>query len=201
MNDIFGFMERHDGSLLAMLATVGLVTAAFIISYIVKRPVLDTLRQFAARLGFPYETVVTATRLLMAVLWIIVGLLALEVWGVSVGGIWTLLVSAATIVGVGFLATWTMISNITASFFIAVWRPFHLGDTVEIIPENCSGRVIDNNLMFIVVRESSGTVLNIPNNLLFQKMFRVTGRGSKTLFEEYESRTSSGERARVGGPG
>jgi hypothetical protein len=200
MNGIFDFMERHDGSLLATVATVGLAAGAFIVSYMLKRPVFDALRQFAALIGLPYESGVTAARLLMGAMWIIVGLLALEIWGISVGGVWTLLVSAATLVGVGFLATWTMISNITASFFIAIWRPFHLGDTVEIIPENCSGRVIDNNLMFIVVRESGGAVLQIPNNLFFQKMFRVTGHGSRTLFEEYESRASPVvERSHLGG--
>jgi len=29
--------------------------------------------------------------------------------------------------------------------------------------------------MFTVLREESGSVLQIPNNLFFQKMFRVSG--------------------------
>jgi hypothetical protein len=41
----------------------------------------------------------------------------------------------ATVIGVGFLATWTMVSNVTASVFIGIWKPFHLDDTVEILPE------------------------------------------------------------------
>ena len=110
-------------------------------------------------------------------LWIITALLLLDIWGIGVGGVWTLLVSAATVVGVGFLATWTMISNITASVFLAVWRPFRLGDSVEILPENLKGRAIDRNLMFTTLREESGTVLQIPNNLFFQKIFRVASGG------------------------
>jgi small-conductance mechanosensitive channel len=124
-------------------------------------------------------------------------MLVLEIWGISVGGLWTLLVSAATIVGVGFLATWTMVSNITASFFIAFWRPFRLGDDIEIVPENLRGRVIDSNLMFVVVRENGGAVIQIPNNLFFQKMFKVIGSNNKTLFEEYESNTDLARRARL----
>src|SRR4029077_16032376 len=140
-----------------------------------KRPLRDWLRQFTARLRLPYEGVLTAPRLLIRALWMGAPMLGLEIWGVSMGGLWTVLVSAATIVGVGFLATWTMISNITASFFIAFWRPFRLGDTIEVLPENLSGRVIDTNLMFIVVRENSGAVIQIPNNLFFEKLFRVSG--------------------------
>jgi len=48
--------------------------------------------------------------------------------------------------------------------------------------------VIDSNLMFLVVRESSGALIHIPNNLFFQKMFRVTGSRERSLFEEFEQR-------------
>jgi len=47
--------------------------------------------------------------------------------------------------------------------------------------------VIDSNLMFLIVRESSASVIHIPNNLFFQKMFRVTGGRDRSLFEEFES--------------
>jgi small-conductance mechanosensitive channel len=194
MNDLVAWLARYNVN---VLATVGVVIGAFVLSYLLKRPLRDSLRELAPRLRLPYETVLTATRFLIGALWVLVAMLVLEIWGVSVGGLWTVLVSAATIVGVGFLATWTMISNITASFFIAFWRPFRLGDTVEMLPENLSGRVIDINLMFIVVRENSGAVIQIPNNLFFQKMFRVSGNSNKTLFEEYESGADVAQRARL----
>jgi small-conductance mechanosensitive channel len=197
MNDLAVWLDRHNISVMAVLATVGLVVGAFALSYLLKRPLQDSLRQLASRVRLPYETVLTTTRLLIGALWIVVAMLVLEIWGISVGGLWTLLVSAATIVGVGFLATWTMVSNITASFFIALWRPFHLGDDIEIVPENLRGRVIDSNLMFVVVRENGGAVIQIPNNLFFQKMFRVIGSSNKTLFEEYEADTDLARRARL----
>jgi len=195
MSDLVAWLDRHNFKLMPMLATIGVLIGAFVVSYLLKRPLRDFLRKWASQLRLPYETVLTATRLLIGALWIVAAMLVLEIWGVSVGGLWTLLVSAATIIGVGFLATWTMISNITASFFIAFWRPFRLGDTIEMLPENFSGRVIDINLMFVVVRENSGAMIQIPNNLFFQKMFRVSGNNNKTLFEEYESKTEVARRA------
>jgi small-conductance mechanosensitive channel len=197
MNDLAVWLDRHNVSTMAVLATIGLVIGASALSYLLKRPLRESLRQLASRVRLPYETVLIATRLLIGTLWVVVAMLVLEIWGVSVGGFWTLLVSAATIVGVGFLATWTMISNITASFFIAFWRPFHLGDTIEMLPENLSGRVIDSNLMFVLVRETSGAVIQIPNNLFFQRIFRVSGSRKKTLFEEYESDTDLAQGTRL----
>ena len=112
--------------------------------------------------------------------------LILQLWGLSVSGLWALLASVAALIGVGFLAVWTIISNMTASFFITIWHPFRLGESVELLPENLSGRVIDRNLMFTVLREKSGTTLQIPNNLFFQKVFRVTESDEQYLFEFLE---------------
>ena len=103
------------------------------------------------------------------------GLITLSLWGVSVGGLWTFLVSVITLIGVGFLATWTMVSNLTANFFLTVWRPFHIGEPVTLLPEQLMGRVVDRNLMFTMLREPDGATLMIPNNLFFQKAFRVGG--------------------------
>jgi small-conductance mechanosensitive channel len=197
MHDLVAWLDQHNINVIAVLATVSVLIGAFVLSYLLKRPLQDFLRQLASQLRLPYEAVLTVTRLLIGVSWIVVAILLLDIWGVNVGGLWTLLVSAATIVGVGFLATWTMISNITASFFIAFWRPFRLGDTIDMLPENLSGRVIDINLMFVVVRETSGATIQIPNNLFFQKMFRVSGNSNKTLFEEYESKSEVARQAGV----
>ena len=198
MDNPLVWFDRHNVSVIAVLATIGVVIGAFVLSYLLRWRLQSSVRQLADRLRLPYETVLTVTRLLIGALWLIAAMLALEIWGVSVGGLWTLLASAAAIVGVGFLATWTMISNVTASFFLAFWHPFHLGDKIEMLPENLSGRVIDRNLMFVVVREDGGAVIQIPNNLFFQKMFKVSGSGSKTLFEEYESNADPTGRNRVG---
>jgi small-conductance mechanosensitive channel len=93
------------------------------------------LGSLETRFRWSCETTLTTARGVTAALWLIVATLLLELWGVGLGGIWTVLVSIATVIGVGFLATWAMVSNVTASVFIGIWKPFHLGDTVEILPE------------------------------------------------------------------
>jgi hypothetical protein len=40
--------------------------------------------------------------------------------------------------------------------------------------------------MFTVLREGEQTALFIPNNLFFQKTFRVTAAGNRYLFEALE---------------
>jgi small-conductance mechanosensitive channel len=175
MDQIAAWLKSYHIEPSVVLATCGLLLGALLVIILVNRLLKDLLAPAGARIGLRSGTVVSFARVVTMGLWFVAVLLVLELWGIGVGGLWTVLVSAATIVGVGFLATWAMVSNVTASLFLAIWRPFHLGDTVELLPENLKGRAIDRNLMFTVLREESGSVLQVPNNLFFQKIFRVGG--------------------------
>jgi small-conductance mechanosensitive channel len=170
-----------------LLGTVALLLFALIAILALNRLLQGWLRRVEARVNLSYETVLTLTRVVSGGLWLVTALLVLNLWGVSVAGLWTLLASVIAVIGVGFLAVWTMVSNVTASFFISLWRPFRLGQTVEILPETLKGRVIDRNLMFTIMRDDGGNLLHVPNNLFFQKMFRVSDRGKPTPFECLET--------------
>ncbi len=188
MDQIDAWLTRHHASLGTVIGTLVVIIAGALAILFVSQLLRHWLRGVEARLRLPYSTVLAITRAVTLTLWIIVALMVLDIWGVGLGGLWSLLVSAAAVVGVGFLATWAMVSNFTASFFIAVWRPFHLGDTVEILPENLRGRVIDRNLLFTALREEGGSVIQVPNNLFMQKLFRVSGSSNRSLFEMLEAK-------------
>lgn len=175
MTGIAGWLNQHNVSLFSVGMTVAFIIAAAIVIFVLSRLVQRWLTHLQSRIHLTDETTRFIAQATTAALWATAALLILDIWGVSLGGVWTLLVSTITLVGVGFLATWTMISNFTASLFLTLWRPFHLGQTVEILPENLKGRVTDRNLMFTMLREESGSSLQVPNNIFFQKLFRVSG--------------------------
>jgi small-conductance mechanosensitive channel len=175
---LLGWFRFHGISIEAILGTVVVLVVAEILILMLNRLLRRLLVQIQPRLRFAPAAVRPFTRTLGSLVWLAAGLLILDIWGVSVTGLWTILVSFATVVGVGFLAVWTIVSNITASFFLTIWHPFRLGQIVELLPENLKGRVSDRNLMFTVLQEADGTTLQIPNNQFFQKIFRVGERGA-----------------------
>jgi len=168
------WLAKSNFSAMMALETLIVIVAAFITISFINRVVAGSIRSLEHRLSLPEESLLGFTRVMKGLVWLIAALLILSLWGVSVSGLWTLLVSAATIIGVGFLAVWAMISNATASLFITIWRPFQSGDTVELLPENFRGHVIGRNLMFTVLRMEDGARLLVPNNLFFQKIFMVS---------------------------
>jgi small-conductance mechanosensitive channel len=195
MHPQIAWFDQANISLPLLLVTVALIIFALIAIVALNRLMRGWLRSAEARVHLSYETTLTLTRVVSGGLWLVTALLVLNLWGISVSGVWTLLASAIAVIGVGFLAVWTMVSNVTASFFISLWRPFRLGQTVEILPEALKGRVIDRNLMFTILRDEGGNLLQVPNNLFFQKMFRVSDHGNPSMFEclENERKDASGK--------
>jgi small-conductance mechanosensitive channel len=183
----FAWLEQTGIPLVPVIATMALLVGTAVVNLALNRLVRRFLRGLEVRLHLPYESVLFATRFVTTTVWIVALLMVLQVWGVGVGGLWAVLASVTAIVGVAFLAVWTMVSNITASLFITLWRPFHLGQTIEVLPENLKGRAIDRNMMFTTLREEGGSILQIPNNLFFQKMFRVSGTRTPSMFEVFEA--------------
>lgn len=127
-------------------------------------------------------------RMLGGAMWLILALLFLRQIGVNVDGLWTVLASTLAVIGVGLLAVWTMVSNITASLFIWIWRPYEFGERIELMPDEIKGRVVERSLMFTTLREEDGNLLMVPNNQFFQRVVRRTPvRPFRTEFENWES--------------
>ena len=105
--------------------------------------------------------------------WAIMLTVLLGYWGLSLGGLWAALAGVVAAFGVGLLAIWAPASNITASLFIAIWKPYRLGEHVEILPDGLKGCAVNRNLMLTLLREDDGAILAIPNNLILQRVIRI----------------------------
>jgi small-conductance mechanosensitive channel len=183
MTQIIEWLNQHNINAVKAIGTVAILILASIVIPRLGTSLKQWLIHLQSRLNLTNKTNSIINRVTIAVLWTLIVFIVLDVWGIGLGGVWAVLVGAVTIIGVGFIATWAMTSNFTASFFLVLWRPFHVGQTVEILPENLKGRVVDRNLMFTTLSEDSGSVLQIPNSLFYR-------RTAMSAFDPY--RTSSG---------
>lgn len=105
-------------------------------------------------------------------------LLTLQAFGM-INHAWTIITAVITAVAIGFVAHWSILSNWASALFILVYKRFNIGDCVELLeafdkPDGLKGRVIDINLLYTELQElESKNILQIPNNLFFQKTTRV----------------------------
>lgn len=105
--------------------------------------------------------------------WLIIGGLsvaALLALGIDLQGLWSAAVAALSLVAIGFVAMWSILSHMLASILIVVFRPFEVGDRVEIVSDDpVLGEVMDLNPVYTTLRTEDGATLQVPNNLFFQK--------------------------------
>lgn len=126
--------------------------------------------------------------------WIIiifVIILILQQLGVNVASIWATLLTIIAMVAVGFIAVWSILSNILCSVFLILFHPFGIGDEIEIIEatggNGLRGKVVNFNILFTFIREknkdNNGEVqVQVPNNIFFQKTIRlIKGSESQSL--------------------
>lgn len=98
------------------------------------------------------------------------------IWGLGMGTILMSLASVLALVVIGFFAVWCILSNIFAGFVLLLSRPLDIGDEVVLLPENLQGKVTNITILFIILEESDGSTLTVPNNFIFQKIVRRSPR-------------------------
>lgn len=107
-------------------------------------------------------------------------LFVLERMGVSASVLWTAFTGFATVGAVAFFAAWSVLSNLFCAFLIFTVGPFRVGDHIELLDTaekpGAIGRVVDINLLYTTLEDVTapkpGTLLQIPNSLIFQRVVR-----------------------------
>jgi small-conductance mechanosensitive channel len=102
------------------------------------------------------------------------------VWGVNFTEVALLFSSLFAVLGVAFVAQWSIISNITAGVVLFFSVPFKIGDKIKIMDkeimeeseqiEDSGVFTIENITAFHVhLRKPNGVLITYPNNLMLQK--------------------------------
>jgi len=108
--------------------------------------------------------------------WGIMGGLMLVVllgFGIDLKGLWSTVAAALSLVAIGFVAMWSILSHMLAAILIIIFRPFELGDRVEIVgDDSVVGEVSGLNAVYTTLSSEDGGTLLVPNNLFFQKTLK-----------------------------
>lgn len=121
---------------------------------------------------------------------VVVGLMVLQQAGVSVTHLWAAISAFFVLIAVGFVAMWSVLSNILCSILLIIFAPFRIGDEIEVIEptsnnQGLKGRVTGLNILFTTMEQTiEGSdevmIVEIPNNIFFQKTIRRAARSSRT---------------------
>jgi small-conductance mechanosensitive channel len=170
---------------LALLVLIG----AGAVQYILNR----ALNLVASRASLRPSDILPLKKILKSILYLVTSILILTIFGVNLGGLWAILSTILAMVAIGFVAVWSLLSNVSSTVIILLFRPFAVGDELEFAGEQVKGKVVDLNFLYTTLRETDGTLIQIPNNLFFQKSVKRRRATSAISLAEQLNRDEAAE--------
>ena len=180
LENLLTFIPQDWRGVTSHLIMVLLIVVAGLVGYVLVRRALRTVVKKGA-LPAPVQVV-----LLLFVRWaviVIIVVLAFEDLGV-LHGVWAVLSAILAMVAIGFFAVWSTLSNFMCTLLMLVFKPFKIGDWVELVGDGVQGKVVDLTFMFTTLREEDGSVIRVPNALFFQKSIRCRSLGGEVELDE-----------------
>lgn len=97
------------------------------------------------------------------------------IWGVNLQEFSVFISSTLAVVGIGFVAQWSILSNLTASVILFFSHPLRLGDRVRVMDKDFdwTGKVEDISGFYLFMRTDDGRKISIPTNLVIQKGIEI----------------------------
>lgn len=97
------------------------------------------------------------------------------IWGVNFEDFSVFISSILAILGVGFVAQWSILSNLTASVILFFNHPLRLGDRIRVMDKDFdwTGKVEDISGFYLFMRTDDGKRITIPTNLVIQKGIEI----------------------------
>ncbi|RZS93548.1 mechanosensitive ion channel domain-containing protein [Aquimarina brevivitae] len=167
-----------------LLATLILLVVMVLIIFLTKR----SIRRFSfiraiepnRRKVIYYLTNLITYGLTMAVLAVI--------WGVDLKEFSLFISSILAVVGIGFVAQWSILSNLTASVILFFSHPVRLGDRIRVLDKDFdwTGEVKDITSFYLFMKTDDGRNITLPTSLVIQKGIEILKKEEKQLESDFE---------------
>lgn len=151
----------------------------------------------------PESLLIPIKGILKWLLLVFIFLLILQQIGIPISRVVAALASVLVLIAIGFIAFWSILTNILSSFLLVIFAPFRVGDTVEIREpdkeKGTIGKVTDLNIFYTTLvdtRESElgKTRIRIPNSLFFQRIIIChEGDNTQSLKHGHKSNKSKND--------
>ncbi|EPA1951765.1 mechanosensitive ion channel domain-containing protein [Vibrio alginolyticus] len=91
--------------------------------------------------------------------------------GIGYGDVSLFLSSIFAVLGVAFIAQWSILSNITASFLIFFVFPYRVGGRIKVVDkdEDICGEIQEISMFHVLIKHDNGNLITYPNNQILQK--------------------------------
>ena len=161
-------MEPH---ILKIIETV-IVLAIFIAMHIATRRVINGMLK---KFHFTLQRRKITLRMINLLLTIAAIVFISAIWGVKQTDIVVFISSVMAVLGIAFIAQWSLLSNITAGLILFFNHPLKIGDHIKVIEKDfiIEGIVNDISFFFIHIKTENKEKITISNTVILQKTISI----------------------------
>ena len=93
------------------------------------------------------------------------------IWGLDVKNLGVVMSSVFAVIGIGFFAQWSILSNITSGVIMFFTFPYKIGDYIKIHDKEFpyEGIIDDIRTFHIIIKTINNEIITYPNSLMLQK--------------------------------
>ncbi len=109
------------------------------------------------------------------IVYLVLGALLAVIWGVDFNKISIFISSVLAVLGVGFFAQWSLLSNLTASAILFFNHPVRIGSRIRILDKDFElvGEVVDITGFYFFIKTDQEQLITFPNSLIMQKGIEI----------------------------
>ncbi len=160
-------MEEYK---IQIIETIALLIIAIVLLKIIQR----LIESAGKRLSYAKSRIKVLNKMVSTVFYLISIIILALVWGIPPSRLATYVASLLTVLGIAFLAQWSILSNITAALILFFNHQVKIGDTIEILDKefHIVGKVSNIGIFFVIIKVNNGEYVSMPSNVFMQKMIK-----------------------------
>lgn len=164
-------MELIEQYKIQILETVIVLAVLVLVNFAIRKWSFRIAKKF--HLGLERRRI--TTRIVNLLLLLIGTISIMGIWGLDQKELFVFLTSTLTVLGVGFFATWSILSNITSGLLLYFNHPLHIGDQIKIMDKEApvEGTLTDISMFFMHIETVHGEKITIPNSVVTQKTISI----------------------------
>jgi small-conductance mechanosensitive channel len=157
-----------------VVETTVLITIYIIVFFVTKTVINNTLKDIQLQRA-RRKIIIKAIHLFTTIAALII---LAAIWGLKQNEIAVFASSVLTVIGIAFVAQWSLLSNITSSIILFFNHPLKIGDQIKILDRDYpfEGEISDLTYFYVHLITTEGELITIPNSLLLQKAVSVIAK-------------------------
>lgn len=160
-----------DNIVLKIIETAVVIVLLVLAHFITRHYIKSFLKKFR----FTNQRRKLTIRMINLLLTILAVVFIAAIWGVNQSDMVVFISSVMAILGIAFVAQWSILSNITAGLILFFNHPLKLGDHIKIIEKDFTveGKIDDITFFFVHIKNMQNERITLSNSLILQKIISI----------------------------